>query len=106
MRKGGLGRPFVSRSREEANIPVMNELSTCPPIDTTELFAPLHAELIGLLRRLTPSEWARPTVAPAWSVRDVAAHLLDTSLRRLSAERDGHLLGPDVPIDGYAALVG
>jgi uncharacterized protein (TIGR03083 family) len=30
-----------------------------------------------------------PTVSPAWSVKDVASHLLDGSLRRLSMARDG-----------------
>ncbi len=29
-----------------------------------------------------------PTIAPGWSVRDVAAHLLDTALRKLSGGRD------------------
>ena len=29
-----------------------------------------------------------PTIAPQWSVRDVAAHLLDTALRKLSMGRD------------------
>jgi uncharacterized protein (TIGR03083 family) len=33
--------------------------------------------------------WERPTVASSWVVRDVVAHLLDTTLRRLSFHRDG-----------------
>jgi uncharacterized protein (TIGR03083 family) len=45
-------------------------------------------ELIGLLRPLAPGEWDLETVAPLWKVRDVAAHLLDTALRKLSAVRD------------------
>jgi uncharacterized protein (TIGR03083 family) len=37
-----------------------------------------------------PSEsWNRSTVAAAWVVRDVVAHLLDSTLRRLSFHRDG-----------------
>jgi uncharacterized protein (TIGR03083 family) len=31
-----------------------------------------------------------PTIAPLWKVRDVAAHLLDTALRKLSLVRDGY----------------
>jgi hypothetical protein len=62
------------------------------PRYVADLFAPLHAELMALLRRLTPEEWQRQTVAPQWRVRDVAAHLLDGQLRKLSAQRDGHLL--------------
>jgi hypothetical protein len=48
------------------------------PILTGPLFAPIHDELMSLLRGLSPQEWLAPTVAGAWTVRDVAAHLLDT----------------------------
>ena len=60
--------------------------------DVAPLFAPLHRELIALLRSLPEEAWVHPTVAGAWRVRDVAAHLLDGMLRKLSAHRDGHLL--------------
>jgi hypothetical protein len=59
------------------------------PVDTGPLFAPLHDELLSLLRGL-PRNWTRPTAAGAWLVRDVVAHLLDVILRRLSYHRDGH----------------
>jgi uncharacterized protein (TIGR03083 family) len=60
------------------------------PILTAPLFASLNEELVALLRGLSPDEWSAPTVAGAWTVKDVAAHLLDTTLRRLSMHRDGH----------------
>ena len=60
------------------------------PIRTEGLFVPLHAELMALLRSLSPAEWEAPTVAGAWTVKDVAAHLLDTAMRRLSLQRDRH----------------
>lgn len=60
------------------------------PIMTAHLFAPLNVELVALLRSLSPDEWDAPTVAGAWTVKDVAAHLTDTVLRRLSLHRDGH----------------
>ena len=60
------------------------------PILTAHLFAPLNDELVALLRGLSPDEWSLPTVAGTWTVKDVAAHLLDTTLRRLSMHRDGH----------------
>lgn len=44
--------------------------------------------LVDLLASLRSAEWELPTVAPQWSVRDVAAHLLDTALRKLSMGRD------------------
>lgn len=77
-----------------------------PPVYTAELFPPLLAELITLLRGLSEDDWARPTVAGAWRVRDVAAHLLDGDLRRLSAGRDGWLPPPDGPIESFGDVVG
>jgi len=57
------------------------------PILVAPLFAPLNDALIVLLRDLTPDEWNARSVG-TWTVKDVAAHLLDTPLRRLSAQRD------------------
>jgi uncharacterized protein (TIGR03083 family) len=76
-----------------------------PRVDVVALFPELHAELIALLRGLSPADWSRPTAAPAWTVKDVAAHLLDTQLRRLAAQRDGHALAPDAPLASYGDLV-
>jgi uncharacterized protein (TIGR03083 family) len=58
--------------------------------ETAELFLPLQQELVSLLRGLAESDWSRPTLAREWTVKDVAAHLLDTDLRRLSMQRDGY----------------
>lgn len=60
------------------------------PILTAHLFAPLNDDLVSLLRGLSAEEWSAPTVAGAWTVKDVAAHLLDTTLRRLSMHRDAY----------------
>jgi uncharacterized protein (TIGR03083 family) len=53
------------------------------------LIRKVDGALIELLQSLSPTEWDLPTIAPLWKVRDVAAHLLDTSLRKLSMVRDG-----------------
>ena len=58
-------------------------------VDTRPLFRPVSGSLVMLLRGLSDESWARPTVAGAWLVRDVVAHLLDSTLRRLSFHRDG-----------------
>jgi uncharacterized protein (TIGR03083 family) len=58
------------------------------PILCAHLLRPVDAALIELLRSLTPPEWDLQTIAPQWKVRDVAAHLLDTALRKLSMARD------------------
>lgn len=61
------------------------------PILTAHLFPGLEAKLLELLKSLAPADWDRQTIASAWKVRHVAAHLLDTSLRKVSLVRDGYL---------------
>lgn len=63
-------------------------------IHTAHLFPVLERHLLDLLRSLSPAEWNLPTIAGTWSVGDVAAHLLDTQLRRLSMGRDRHFVAP------------
>jgi uncharacterized protein (TIGR03083 family) len=58
------------------------------PILCAPLLRRVDEKLIDLLRSLSASEWDAQTVAPRWKVRDVAAHLLDTVLRKLSLVRD------------------
>lgn len=65
-----------------------------PPLLLAHLLAPVNDALVSLLRGLTADEWNAPTVAGEWTVKDVAGHLLDTTLRRLSLHRDGHLPPP------------
>ncbi len=76
------------------------------PLLVADLFPDLHAEFLGLLRSLAPEDWDRPTAAGAWRVRDIAAHLLDVDIRRLSFHRDrAPLVPPDTPIESYQDLV-
>jgi uncharacterized protein (TIGR03083 family) len=63
-------------------------------IDTRAMFRPVSSDLVALLRRLSPADWERPTVAGTWVVRDIVAHLLDSTLRRLSFHRDGMMPPP------------
>jgi len=58
------------------------------PILCAPLLRRVDEKLIELLLSLRTSEWDAQTVAPRWQVRDVAAHLLDTVLRKLSMVRD------------------
>jgi uncharacterized protein (TIGR03083 family) len=64
-------------------------MDALPPILTSHLFEELDGKLIDLLQSLTPSEWQRSTIVPRWNVKQIAAHLVDTPLRRLSIVRDG-----------------
>jgi uncharacterized protein (TIGR03083 family) len=65
-------------------------LAPLPPTDTRPFFRPVSRELVALLRGLTAEAWDKPTIAGAWRVRDVVAHILDGSLRRVSFHRDRH----------------
>src|SRR5215510_4920652 len=65
-----------------------HESSPADPILCAHLLRRVDERLIDLLSSLTSSEWDVQTIAPLWTVRDVAAHLLDTALRKLSMVRD------------------
>lgn len=67
--------------------------SAMSPTDTRRFFRPVGRELVELLRGLPPESWDRATVAGSWLVRDVVAHLADTTLRRLSLHRDEQARG-------------
>jgi uncharacterized protein (TIGR03083 family) len=58
------------------------------PILCAHLLRRVDDKLIELLLSLSASEWDARTIAPRWKVSDVAAHLLDTVLRKLSMVRD------------------
>ena len=64
--------------------------SSLEPILVAHLYPKVEARLLELLRSLSPEDWEKQTLAPKWKVKDVAAHLLDTQLRRLSICRDGY----------------
>jgi uncharacterized protein (TIGR03083 family) len=67
-----------------------------PPVFTAHLFRELDGRLLELLESISPDEWKRPTVVPSWNVKQIAAHLLDTALRRLSFARDRERMEPVV----------
>ena len=70
------------------------EVSGIGPIHSAHLLRRVDAHLLELLASLTPAEWDLPTIAGGWTVRDVAAHLLDTPLRKLSLVRDACFVEP------------
>jgi uncharacterized protein (TIGR03083 family) len=59
-------------------------------------FAPLRAHLLTLLAELGEDDWARPTAAPGWSVKDVVVHLLGGDIWILSGKRDGFRSNPEI----------
>ncbi|MES2645651.1 MAG: maleylpyruvate isomerase N-terminal domain-containing protein [Bacteroidota bacterium] len=75
-----------------------------PPIEVAHLFPIIDEKLIALLKTLTPAEWQLITLAKPWTVKDVAAHLLDGNMRAISA-RQGHDGPPAPAIHSYEELV-
>lgn len=76
------------------------------PILVADLLRPLHDHLVQLLEGFAADDWNRRTKAPKWTVKDVAAHLLDGDIRRLSFQRDGQAPpAPRQPITDYPSLV-
>ena len=75
------------------------------PILTVDLFPILEGKLIELLRCLRHDDWMRPTLAKHWTVKDVASHLLDGNLKRLSIQRDGFFGLQAPPHGGYEAFI-
>ena len=49
----------------------------------------IQEALSDLLPTLSPADWTKPTVHRDRDVKDLVAHLLDGSLRRLAVQRDG-----------------
>jgi uncharacterized protein (TIGR03083 family) len=71
-------------------------LSPLTPVDTRHFFRPVSSALVALLRGLTAEDFQKPTIAGTWSVRDVLAHLVDLTFRRVSFHRD-RLVPPPPP---------
>lgn len=74
------------------------------PINTIHLIPVLDSMLIDLLKSLSHDQWSMPTLARRWTVKDIAAHLLDGNLRNLSASRDQYSAEKPV-ISNYQELV-
>lgn len=75
------------------------------PIFTVDLFPALDQKLFSLLKSLSESDWKSQTPAPLWTVKDVAAHLLDGNIRALSMLRDGYFGEQAGNLNSYQDLV-
>ncbi len=74
------------------------------PVLVADRFPALLASLLDLLAGLSDDEWHRPVHAGAWSVKELAQHLLGDEINILSGKRDRfhEQLGP---IDSWESLV-
>ena len=59
-------------------------------IRVLDVFPQLSNELFSLLESLSYEEWEKETCLKGRTVKDLASHLVDTSLRRLALQRDGY----------------
>ncbi|UOE46469.1 maleylpyruvate isomerase N-terminal domain-containing protein [Mucilaginibacter sp. SMC90] len=75
------------------------------PIKTVHLFPLLDQKLIELLKSLSAEEWDRPTLAKLWTVKDIAAHLLDGNMRAIAMAHQFAGDAPSMPINSYNDLV-
>jgi len=58
------------------------------PIMVVDLFPPERKQLLELFSELEAEEWEKPTICPAWTVKDIALHLLGDDIGYLSRTRD------------------
>jgi uridine kinase len=73
-------------------------------IPVLEPLRKVNSALLDLLSGFSDEDWTRPTIHPDRNVKDLTAHLLHGSLRRVTAMRDRYR-GPTPPIHGSADLV-
>lgn len=95
---------FVGAVRQAGHV----DLWAAPIADTRPLFDWERRDLLSLLADMTSPNWSATTAAGTWTVKDVALHLLDGDLTRLSAGRDHDatgLLPTHVPASEFAALL-
>ena len=59
-----------------------------PVVDVRRSLTAQRGRLLSLLTSLSDAQWAAPTAAPEWSVKDIALHLLDVDLSWLAQDRD------------------
>lgn len=75
------------------------------PIPTLHLFPVLDQKLTVFLRSLPKQAWNYPTRAKLWTVKDIAAHLLDGNLRHISLLRDKYASETPGELHSYQELL-
>jgi uncharacterized protein (TIGR03083 family) len=63
-------------------------IGEAPAVDVRGPLTAQRRRLLSLLTSLSDAQWAAPTAAPQWSVKDIALHLLDVDLSWLAHDRD------------------
>jgi uncharacterized protein (TIGR03083 family) len=76
-----------------------------PPVDVRGSLTAQRGRLLSLLASLSGAQWAAPTAAPQWTVKDITLHLLDADLSWLARHRDGQRTGTIPALSGHEEFV-
>jgi uncharacterized protein (TIGR03083 family) len=80
----------------------IDELSV---VDVRGSLTAQRGRLLSLLTSLSGAQWAAPTAAPQWRVKDIALHLLDVDLSFLARHRDDDRSGGIPASSGHEEFV-
>lgn len=75
------------------------------PIFLAPLLSKIDQKLLELLKSLSDGDWDKRTIAPKWTVKDIAVHLLDGNIRSLSMLRDNYYSEQPKNINSYEDLL-
>ncbi|MBO0702207.1 MAG: maleylpyruvate isomerase N-terminal domain-containing protein [Candidatus Dormibacteraeota bacterium] len=64
------------------------QIDQLPVVDVRRPLTIQRGRLLSLLDSLSGAQWAAPTAAPEWTVKDIALHLLDVDLSWVARGRD------------------
>lgn len=76
-----------------------------PAVDVRGSLTAQRGRLLSLLTSLSGAQWAAPTAAPQWLVKDIALHLLDVDLSWLAHDRDHDQAGIIAVPSGHKEFV-
>jgi hypothetical protein len=80
-------------------------ISEATVVDVRGPLTTQRLRLLSLLGSLNDANWAAPTAAPSWTVKDIALHLLDVDLSWLARTRDHDHAGLVPMPAGHAEFV-
>lgn len=58
------------------------------PLFCEDLLREIDDLLLEIMEDISADDWERKTLYPNWKVRDIFSHIIDTSIRKLSNQRD------------------
>ena len=80
-------------------------IAEVPAVDVRMPLTAQRRRLLTVLTSLSDTQWAAPTAAPDWLVKDIALHLLDVDLSWLARYRDDDQAGTIPATSGHAEFV-